>query len=164
MIQLRIKLKAELSSKFHSCLREIYVLSVKKLLWPSRSLTPQSVSNRPSIFEAKCLSNTQLDNQVHKMCTGGLVCGIENLFLNSPLPLCLWRLEKGVPSINCIALSGPPIRRTGRTLVAEPIVICCVQCCSLSQHYYNGCAAGGHLRISIEELCSGYDGMTKLEL
>ena len=142
----------------------LYTQRENFLHWLSHSLPPQSVSNQPSNFEAKCLSNTQLDNQVHKMCTGGLVCGIENLFLNSPLPLCLWRLEKGVPSINCIALSGPPIRRTGRTLVAEPIVICCVQCCSLSQHYYNGCAAGGHLRISIEELCSGYDGMTKLEL
>ncbi len=59
------------------------------------------------------------------------------------------------------ALSGPPIRSTGRTPVAVPVVICRLQYFASSWHYYNGCAAGGLLKKFVEERCPGYDGMTK---
>jgi len=55
----------------------------------------------------------------------------------------------------------PLIRCKGRKLVAVPVVICRLQYYSSSQHYYDGCAAGGLLKKFVKEQCPVYDGMTE---
>ncbi len=82
------------------------------------------------------------------------------LAFGDPSPI-LWQSEIDAPSKNCTASPSPPIRSTGRTPVVALIVICCIQYFTLSWHYYNGCAAGGLLKIFVEEQCPGYDRKTK---
>jgi hypothetical protein len=62
--------------------------------------------------------------------------------------------------MNCIASFGPPIRSEGRKPVAVPVVICRVKYFSSSWHYYDGCAAGGLLKIFVKERFPEYDRKT----
>ncbi len=83
----------------------------------------------------------------------GLELKIKSQF--SPPPY-VFGNQKDAPSINFVALFADlPIRYKARTPAAAPIVIFCVQYFSLSCHYCNGCAVGGHQSRSSGGECPG---------
>ncbi len=115
------------------------------------------------INKATSKPNASLIHNLAERCTRcALVVGfeIESLIFNSPSPTPL-AIGNRCSSINCIVSSGLPMKHTGIKPVAAPFVICHVQYFSSSWNYYDGCAAGGILRRSIEEQIPGCDGMTK---
>ncbi len=151
----------ECSSKFHSHLSENFKMLITQNFappLPALLLLSLHPNNKATLSQTPLQYAIRLRDAQDVHWIMGLELRI--LFLNSPLPLCLWQ-SKDAPSIDSFASFRLLIRRTWRTPAAAPIVTCCTQHFSLSWHCHDGCIDVGLLVRSIGGQCLECIGRTK---